>query len=61
MRYTNSGGTSENTRTAPRTIQWNVVFLRDIREMTQDETLGKMLTVRPLRVNGVRQRYQKYV
>ena len=36
-------------------------FWPEIREMNQDVTLGKMLPVIPLKVNGFLQRYQTYV
>ena len=42
-----------------RTLKF--ILWPDIREMKQDGTLGKMLPVRPLRVNGFLQRYQTYV
>ena len=36
-------------------------FWPDIRDMKQDNTLVKMLPLRPLRLNNFLQKYQKYV
>ena len=61
MGNTDVVGISDTMRIVPSTVQCNVVFGTEIREIKQDDTLGKMLLVRPVKLNSFLQRYHIYV